>query len=248
LFKKKKLQMIIATDVAARGIDVNDITHVINFSLPQDPESYIHRVGRTGRAGKTGIAITLVSPLEFRKLAFFQKATNTTIKKGEIPGIENIIDAKKKKLKTSLENIIEKESHTHYLKLAEELLADKDATHILAAMLKITYANEFNPETYNKIEQVHTSTEGKQRLFVALGRKAGYYAKSLVDYITQETGVESRDIDDVRVLDDFSFITVPLLQAETIIKIFERKHKGERPIITKAKEDKRNTEKNTSSH
>jgi ATP-dependent RNA helicase DeaD len=80
-FKDKKIKILVATDVAARGIDVDDITHVINYALPQNAERYIHRVGRTGRAGKTGIAITFVTSREYRQMSTIKAITKTDIKK-----------------------------------------------------------------------------------------------------------------------------------------------------------------------
>jgi ATP-dependent RNA helicase DeaD len=232
LFKSQKVKILIATDVAARGIDVNNISHVINFSLPQDPESYIHRIGRTWRAGKTGIAITFVTNTEYKRLMFFQKATNTSIKKIEIPAIKNVIESKKNKLKTNIKNMLEKGSHERYLPIAQELLHEKDADQIVAALLKMAYANEFNEENYNKIENfsIH-SEEGKSRIFIAMGKKDGYYPKTMVDFITEETGIPSREIDDVRVLEDFSFITVPDYQSEIVLKTLKWK-------ASKAKADK----------
>ena len=96
-FKRKKFNILIATDVAARGIDINNLTHVINFSIPQEAESYIHRIGRTGRAGKTGTAITFVTPSEYRKLTFIQKLTNTEIRRERLPTPKDIIANKKVK-------------------------------------------------------------------------------------------------------------------------------------------------------
>lgn len=219
LFKAKKTKILVATDVAARGIDVNDITHVINFALPQDPESYVHRIGRTGRAGKTGTAITFITPSEYRKFVFFQKATNTEVKKIEIPAIEHVIASKKKKLKNNIEEMLAKGTDEKYLAIAQELLLEKEADHVLAALLKIAYANEFNEEHYNIITKISSNpTQGKSRIFIALGKNAGYYPKTMVDFIMEETGIPSREIDDVRVLDDFSFITVPEHQSEVVLK------------------------------
>ena len=235
LFKTKKTKILVATDVAARGIDVNDISHVINFGLPQDPESYVHRIGRTGRAGKTGTAITFVTPSEYRKFVFFQKATNNTVKKIEIPAIAHVIETKKKKLKANITEMLEKGAHEKYLTIAQELLQEREADHVLAALLRIAYSNEFNEEHYTTIEKtsssVNTPGEGKARIFIALGKTAGYYPKTMVDFITEETGVPSREIDDVRVLEDFSFITVPEYQSEVVIKTL----KG---TASRAKDDK----------
>ena len=93
-FRNKKISILVATDVAARGIDIVDLTHVLNYSLPQDPESYIHRIGRTGRAGKEGTAITFITPAEYRKLLYIQRITKTEIRKEQLPRIKDIIKSK----------------------------------------------------------------------------------------------------------------------------------------------------------
>ena len=85
-----------ATDVAARGIDVPDLTHVVNFALPQDPPTFVHRTGRTGRAGKQGVAITLIAPGEFRKLMYITKSVGIDIAKEPLPRIQDVIPLQKK--------------------------------------------------------------------------------------------------------------------------------------------------------
>ncbi|MFA5747479.1 MAG: DEAD/DEAH box helicase [Candidatus Absconditabacterales bacterium] len=229
LFKSKKIKILVATDVAARGIDVNDITHVINFSFPQDTESYIHRIGRTGRAGKTGIAITFINPREYKSIVFLKRATNTDIKKMEVPAIKNVIEAKRQKLKTNISNIIEKGTHEKYLEMAKEILQEKEAVQVLAALLKITYPNEFNEDNYHFIEKISVSNNGKARIFLALGRKMGFYPQTLVEYLVKETKIASKDIDEVSVLDDFSFVTVPDSQSELILKTLKGKASKARP-------------------
>ena len=86
-FRGKKVNILVATDVAARGIDIQNLTHVINYAIPQDPESYVHRIGRTGRAGKEGTAITFITPEEYRRLMFIKKAARTDIRKEKLPKI-----------------------------------------------------------------------------------------------------------------------------------------------------------------
>ncbi len=236
LFKARKTKILVATDVAARGIDVNDITHVINFWLPQDPESYVHRIGRTGRAGKTWTAITFVTPSEYRKFVFFQKATNNDVKKIEVPAIAHVIETKKKKLKANIKEILEKGAHEKYINIAQEILQERDAEHVIAALLRIAYSNEFNEDHYNNIEKTsspNTTWQGKTRIFIALGKAAGYYPKTMVDFIVEETNIPSREIDDVRVLEDFSFITVPDYQSEIVLKALKW-------TASKAKADKWN--------
>lgn len=155
-FKEKKVKALIATDVAARGIDVNDLTHVINFSLPQSPESYVHRIGRTGRAGKKGIAITLVIPSEKGKVKFVEKINNCKLKKAELPDVETIIKNKEIQLKNIVKNIIEKnqtKQRNKYNELAEEFLKKYSAEEVVAGLLKYGFKNDLNIESYKNSSQ-----------------------------------------------------------------------------------------------
>ncbi|HUX59278.1 MAG TPA: DEAD/DEAH box helicase, partial [Bacteroidales bacterium] len=90
-FRKKRINVLVATDVAARGIDVSNLSHVINYALPQDPESYVNRIGRTGRAGKQGTAITFITPSEYNRLMFIQRIAKTDIKRSKVPNVKDII-------------------------------------------------------------------------------------------------------------------------------------------------------------
>jgi len=225
-FKKKTTTILVATDVAARGIDVNDISHVINYSLPQDPESYVHRVGRTGRAGKTGTAITFVTADEYRKLVYFQRVTKTDIKKGEIPQIDNIINTKKAKFKENIAGTIAAESSKKYTELAQEILKDNNAEDVVAALIKMNYSDEFDEDIYHDLEKVNIDKTGKARLFFAVGKNKGYTTKTLIEFITEETEVPASEMYDVTVLEEFSFVTVPFVEAEVIMQAFERKRQS----------------------
>ena len=142
--RNKKLTVLAATDVAARGIDVTDITHVINYSLPQDPESYVHRIGRTGRAGKAGTAITFVTPDEYRRLSMIRRAAKTEIKKEQVPEVDKIIDIKKERLRKNIGDVIDSGDHDVYRKLAEEILSESDAAEAMAAVLKLGFSDQFD--------------------------------------------------------------------------------------------------------
>ena len=113
-FKKQRITLLVATDVAARGIDVQDLTHVINYALPQDPESYVHRIGRTGRAGKEGTAVTFITPEENRRLMFIQRIIKSKIQRRNLPQVKDIIKAKKKRIRATLEDIIEAQDYSDY--------------------------------------------------------------------------------------------------------------------------------------
>ncbi|MGL4392591.1 MAG: DEAD/DEAH box helicase [Fusobacteriaceae bacterium] len=151
-FKAKKLNVLIATDVAARGIDVNDLSHVINYSIPQEAEAYVHRIGRTGRAGKKGTAITFITPSEYRKLMFIQKAVKTEIRKENLPRVKDIIEAKKSRIFSEVESIVEGGQFKSFEKIAKELLEKSDPETIISALLKNAYDHELDASNYSEIE------------------------------------------------------------------------------------------------
>lgn len=237
-FRKKRVNILVATDVAARGIDVNNLTHVINYSLPQDPESYVHRIGRTGRAGNEGTAITFITPSEYKRLMFIQRIAKTDIKKSKVPKVEDIIKAKKKKIYDDLTSILESEIDTKYYKWAKKMLEDNNPTEILAALLNYSFEEDLNSDAYGEIKEFgargkQLDQQGKARLFVALGKKDKINPKKLVDLIISRVSVKPQQIRDIQVMEKFSFITVPFDKAEKIVVSF--KEKGKKPLIAHAK-------------
>jgi len=194
-FRKQKVNILVATDVAARGIDVINLTHVINYSIPQDPELYVHRIGRTGRAGKKGTAITFITPSEYRRLMFIQRIAKTDIRKSKVPRVEDIIEAKKKKIYDDLIAIFEDKIDTKYYGWAKELLEDNNPTKILAAILNYCFDEELNPDAYGGIEEVgakgkQLDGQGKARLFVALGKRDNITDKKLIELIMSKVSLD----------------------------------------------------------
>ena len=238
-FRKKQLNILVATDVAARGIDIEGLTHVINYSLPQNPESYIHRIGRTGRAKKEGVAITFITPSEYRKLSFIQRMARANIKKECLPTVEQTISIKKERIKENLSSMKLEENDKSYILLAEEIMENDDPQEIIAKLLKLKFKNELNEENYREIKEAKIDRSKKMRLFVALGRKNGYTVRKLIEYISKKAGTKPSDIQEIKILDEFSFITVPFDEAENILHIFKKNRNGQRSIVTKAKERKR---------
>jgi ATP-dependent RNA helicase DeaD len=166
-FKKKKTNVLVATDVAARGLDIDFLTHVINYALPQDPEAYLHRIGRTGRAGKEGTAITFVTPEEYRKLMFIKNITQTEIRKERIPQVQDVIDFKRKNISVELQTLIGGEISKDYYKLAEELIEGHTPIDVIAALIKAKYQDELEEGRYAKIQDLY---EGKKREFSSSSR------------------------------------------------------------------------------
>ncbi len=255
-FRKQQISILVATDVAARGIDIDNLSHVINYSIPQDPEAYVHRIGRTGRAGKQGTAITFVTPAEFRKLGFIKRVTKTDIRRGTIPKVHDIINTKKEQITKNLQEILDSTDIFEYREWAKELIEDKEPSEVLSAFLNIHYSKILDEKNYRDIKEFNQKKSGntsrgntirgntrvedtgRTRLFIARGKSSGLSKKDLVQFIVDKAGTDQQYIDNLELFDNFSFITVPFTEAEIILDAFSREKKGKRPIVQEASNKK----------
>ncbi|MDB5228094.1 MAG: box helicase domain protein [Bacteroidota bacterium] len=281
-FKTNKYGVLVATDVAARGLDIMDLTHVINYGLPQDSDSYVHRIGRTGRAGKEGKAIAIISPSERRKLQFVERLVKSKMKKGKLPSAEDMVMIKKRRLAEHVETIIGTEHYGEYVDLAGELLGDADPKVIIAALIKHFAKDELNPKTYKQIKEVAKEEFGRYertrdssprggdrrsaprdsgdrnrsfgasretresaprrrnasetRLFFAKGRADGMTPRQLLEILKTEAGVDPRRIDDIKILDNFSFFATNGDDAEQILAVYKRNRGDGKPMVERARE------------
>lgn len=135
-FKEGSIDVLVATDVAARGLDISGVTHVYNFDIPQDPESYVHRIGRTGRAGKAGVALTFVTPREKSYLSVVERTTKRRMEKMKTPTLDEALEGQQKVAIEKILQTIESNNLQIYKQAAEELLKQHDASTVVAAVLK----------------------------------------------------------------------------------------------------------------
>lgn len=161
-FRVRKITVLVATDVAARGIDVTDLTHVVNYSLPQSSESYVHRIGRTGRAGKKGIAITFVIPSEKGKFHFMEKRVHSQLHRREVPSIEEVKAMKTEHLKLELDAILKSEVSGKYTALAKEILISNPPVPTVAALLKQIFQSA-EREGYAEIQKAGREERNERR-------------------------------------------------------------------------------------
>ncbi len=136
-FKEGNIDVLVATDVAARGLDISGVTHVYNFDIPQDPESYVHRIGRTGRAGNTGVAMTFITPREKPYLAVVEKTTKRKMERMKPPTLDEALEGQQRAVVDKILATIESNNLQYYKAAAEELLEANDASTVVAAVLKM---------------------------------------------------------------------------------------------------------------
>ncbi|MEG2060772.1 MAG: DEAD/DEAH box helicase [Alistipes sp.] len=236
-FKSKAANILVATDVAARGIDVDCLTHVINYSLPQDSDSYVHRIGRTGRAGNQGTAITFISPSEFRKFNNLMRDIKVDIKKETLPSPQDIVAMKRQKIKEDMQEIINNETYSDYADVAQELLAENTPEVALSALLRLAFRNELTKTSYSEIRTFSVDRQGTTRLLLGIGIKDGYSAKKIVDMLKYKCGLRDKHIDDVKLFDSYTFVSVPFSEAEAIVRKLNNLSHGKAPMAEIAGEE-----------
>ena len=232
-YKTGKINIVVATDVAARGLDVDRITHVINYDLPQDIESYIHRIGRTGRAGKSGEAIIFITSREKRWLQMVEKVTHQPIEPMQMPSAADISFVRTKKFRAMLDETLESKDLDFFKNLLIEYCDEKeaDAFDVAAALAKIAQkdsplqikdiksqkeqkpVDEFEPKTpvavREKRRRDDEPEEGMETYRIEVGRLNGATPAHIVGAVAGETGMASRYIGRIRLFDDFSLVDLP---------------------------------------
>jgi len=208
-FRSRTLQMLVATDVAARGIDVNNVTHVINYNLPEEAENYTHRSGRTGRAGKTGIAIAIVTPREVNKIRDIERIIQNTFTKADVPDGVAVCEKQLFHLVHKLHNVEVKdeEIETYLPKIYDEL---KDLSK--EELIKRFISEEFNRfyAYYQNSQDLNIGNDGGSngkttRFFVNMGQLDGFNRNSIKDFLTEISSLNPRLIFNVDVKNSFSF-------------------------------------------
>jgi ATP-dependent RNA helicase DeaD len=231
-FRHKAIKILLATDVAARGIDVSDLTHVIHYHLPDDIENYTHRSGRTARAGKTGTSIALLNVREFYRLREIEKLTNIKFARVMIP---SALEVRDKKLLAFIDTInsteIEESFFDDVVEKHLKPLLELDKEEVLKKMLSLElrrfsadYMNapDLNVQERGKGERAEGSNETYgasrgTRLFISIGQKDGLNVGSLKDFVSYVTNIPNKNIYRVDVKGVYSFINVDNDQVDTIM-------------------------------
>ncbi|MEX0996844.1 MAG: DEAD/DEAH box helicase [Flavobacteriaceae bacterium] len=227
-FRNRQIQMLVATDVAARGIDVDDITHVINYQLPDEIEIYTHRSGRTGRAGKNGVSMTIVSKSEVRKIRSIEKIIQQKFVAKEIPNGMGICEIQLFHLANSIKNTEINHDIDSYLPNIEEVLEGLSKEDLIKKVFSVEFsrfysryknAKELNVSEGNQRED--TANEDTTRYFLNVGSKDGFDWMSLKDFLRDLLSLGKDDVYRVDVKDSFSFFNTDAKHQELVLGIFE---------------------------
>ena len=237
-FRNGRTDILVATDVAARGIDVDDVEAVFNYDVPQDDEYYVHRIGRTGRAGREGRAFTLVVGKEIYKLKDIQRYCKTKIRRQPIPSVNDVAAIKVEKLLKQAGELIATDGLGRMMDLLEEYLdgSDYSATEMAAALLAMQLG-ETSTQTLPKEEFGDTGAEpGMVRMFMNIGKKDRVRIGDILGAVAGESGMEGALVGTIDMYDNFSFVEVPQEYAAAVLEAMNHsKIKGRRVNMEPAK-------------
>ena len=251
-FRAGKTRILVATDVAARGIDIEGITHVVNYSIPYDGPTYTHRIGRTGRAGAKGTAVSFIRPNERRRIDYLRRHARGELQEGKIPSIEKVLAQKQERLFSDLRRQLDTVQAEHtvnkpFIELARELLAENkaslaateenaadnvniDSAEVLAAVLQLHYGSVLSASHYRNIKVPRTedkrgkSSDGNTvRLYIGLGRKDGTSKRSLAQFFSTLLSIPEHAVDRIELFDRFSLADLPADAAHEALRLSKKK-------------------------
>lgn len=223
-FRNGKTEILVATDVAARGIDVDDVDAVFNYDLPQDDEYYVHRIGRTGRAGRQGKAFSFVAGKEVYKLKDIQRYCKTKILAQPIPSLNDVKNTKVDKVLEKLSNIIEEEDLSSMITIIENRVNEEDYTSmdIAAAFLYLALGDKTEEEQAKSFDFGNTGAEeGMVRLFINIGKKQNVRPGDILGAIAGESGMPGKLVGSIDMYDKYTFVEVPREYASEVLKAME---------------------------
>lgn len=260
-FRSGHTQLLVATDVAARGLDIPDVSHVINYDLPLEPDAYVHRIGRTGRAGRSGEALTLVTPRERRQLRLIEQSTHRRLQPLRLPTPADVAARRRAFFREDILRMLDAGQLDSFLALVEDLAGTHDPAVLAAAAFKMAAQARETRRPRRAAEwpqlptglpaaEVAVPPEGARprarargagriaRLFLRVGRRDDVRPADIVGAITNETGIPGRSIGDIDIYDNFSFVEVPEASAAMITAALNRTTiRGVKPQVTLARPD-----------
>jgi ATP-dependent RNA helicase DeaD len=246
-----RLDLLVATDVAARGLDVDQLTHVVNYDVPSAPETYVHRIGRVGRAGREGTAITLVEPREHKMLKAIERTTGRPIALEKLPTVADLRARRLELMRDALREILLKDDLDAFTAVVEPLAEEFDPVKVALAAVKLAHETSGTTRDEEDLPEVELapaedrrkavgrgqrrarpSTGNTTRLFVGTGRSSGVQPQDLVGVIARKSYLSGRDIGAIEIADRFSLVEVPESAADDVVAALRQVTiKGRKAIV-----------------
>ena len=221
-FRSGNVDILIATDVAARGIDVDDVDMVFNYDIPQDEEYYVHRIGRTGRAGRSGMALSFISGKEVYKLKDIERYCKTKILAKPVPSLDDVKNTKLDNMFDKIKQTIEEGGLTDMVNLVEEHVNQEEYTSMdmAAALLKMLIGDTL--DRVDEVEDFHFDMDRDDsrmvRLFINIGKKDKIKPSNILGAIAGESGMPGKLVGAIEMMDNYTFVDVPAIHAEKVLK------------------------------
>lgn len=251
--------LLIATDVAARGLDIEQLTHVVNYNVPSAPEAYVHRIGRVGRAGREGVAITLAEPREHRMLKAIERMTKQRITVENVPTIADLRARRLELTRAALQESLLTDDLEGFRAVVETLADEFDVMDVALAAVKLAHESSGRESDDEEIPEVaeetvrqkkdlrgadgregrrsRTQTGGTTRVFLGVGRNTGVRPQDLVGAITGECSLKGHDIGAIEIADRFSLVEVPQSAADDVIAALRHTTiKGKKPTVRRERD------------
>lgn len=257
--------LLIATDLAARGLDIEHLTHVVNYNVPAAPEAYVHRIGRVGRAGREGVAITLAEPREHRMLKAIERVTKQRISVGKVPTIADLRARRLELTRAALQESLLTDDLERFRAVVETLADEFDVMEVALAAVKLAHeslGSEADSEEIPEVAEVpvrkradlrddqggegrrgRARMAGMTRVFLGVGRSTGVRPQDLVGAITGESCLGGRDIGAIEIADRFSLVEIPEAAAGEVIAALRRTTiKGKKPTVRRERDQARKSD------
>ena len=229
-------ELLIATDVAARGLDVDRLTHVVNYDLPAAPEAYVHRIGRVGRAGREGVAITLVEPREHHALRNIERLTKHKIEVAKVPTVADLRAKRMDNTIAALREVLAADDSEHFRVVVDSLSAEHDVVEIAMAAVKLYHQATIGEEDEQEVVQSapqpshpwrpdaprRAPSGDMTRIYIGIGKQANVRPQDLVGAIANEAGIAGGLIGAIQITERFSLVEVPGEVADQVIKALSK--------------------------
>lgn len=220
-FREGTIELLVATDVAARGIDVDNVSLVINYDIPEDIEYYVHRIGRTGRAGKAGVSYTFVTGRQINLLKSIERFIKAKIKRKKVPTLNDIAERQREIFADRIIKTIQEGHLTPYTSMVERLAEEYSSIDIAAALAKLLMERDkinLAEDAVDPFEDTGASEAGMVRVFMNIGKRDRVRIGDILGAITNEIGLSGSSVGAIDMFDKYTFVEIPKEEAPRIIK------------------------------